>query len=475
MVAVACYPSVTGGLETRLWIDPDMLAPLQRIATWLQLDRTLSLSLVARLWQAISGPITIMLLMVTLDQHEQGLFHGILNTIAIQPLFELGMGSVLIGQAGNVLGANRGVASAAAGELSGLARAAGLWFGGIAVLYAVVSWAMGWTVLSGSGTSVVDWRWPLGVSVGLAAASLAIAPRLYVLEGGGAREFIYRLRLWQAMAGSVAMWVALGLGFKLWACVAILAVAAGFHLAMAYGPRAQRLLTAAGEPPRTTPRAWLARIAPLQWRTAAGSGLHYLASPQLCYLYVLNYHAAREAAPLGLTLQITTAVQGVALAWAQTKFPLIADWRAQGDRERAGNLWRQTTLVSASLLLLAMLALALAILGLALFNRGWAERFLPPGMILLLAVGYLANHGLALQAFYVLAAGGKPLVVASVTGLGITALAVWWGAKAYGIPGGIAAYSGCMAGVTLPLHTWAYLRFRAHVRHGVDASSAGGA
>ena len=50
----------------------------QRLAQWLQLDRSLSFALMARVWQAISGPITVALQISAFNLHELGIFVGIL-------------------------------------------------------------------------------------------------------------------------------------------------------------------------------------------------------------------------------------------------------------------------------------------------------------------------------------------------------------------------------------------------------------
>lgn len=444
---------------------------LQPIATWLQLDSSLSMALVARGWQAISGPITLMLLVLVLSRHEQGVFTTILSVVAIQTLFELGLGSVLIGQAGNMVGRAKYDSnsetvsqekdnSIGGGQLLELASVSLKWFSFIAVLYAIGGCTMGWKTLSSSGIDLIDWRMPLALTISIAAVTLAIAPRVYVLEGGGEREYVYRMRLWQAVFGSLIMWLSLLMGLKLWSIVAVFAVGAVFQLTMAFGTRAQRLLGDASNGSSSRSHvSWLAHLAPVQWRAAAASAAHFLAS-QLLLIYITNYYGASTGAPLGLTLQITVAVQSLSLAWAQTKFPLISRYQAEGERETAGNLWRQTTLVSSGLLVLAMVGLAIAIAGLPLINRAWGNRFIPPVLVIVLGVGYLANHLFALQSYYVLSRAAKPLVTTSVAGLLFTAVAVWLGAKLYGVSGAVIAYSFSMACVTLPLHTWAYIKFR---------------
>ncbi len=440
-----------------------MTTKLQSLSRWLQLDSSLSFALLARVWQVFSGPITIFLLVRALSLHEQGVFTGLLGIVGIQPLFELGMASVIVGRAASLVGQgttadNSGRATCQA-ELNWLATASVRWFTLVAVLYAIAGWALGWQVLSGTGIVVIDWRLPVALAVGLAAATLAIAPRVYVMEGGGEREFIYRMRFWQAICGSFTMWMSLWFGLKLWAVVAVFTVGALFQTWIAFGPRAAALLSQSTERPVQRTSNWFMKIGPVQWRIAAISAAHYLAS-QMLYLYVLNYHNSEQAAPLGMTLTITTAIQAVSLAWAQTKFPLISHHQAAGQRELAGTLWRQTTVVSAGLLMLGMIALAIAVWALGWFEQGWERRFVAPWLTLVLGLGYLANHMLALQTYYVLSRGAKPLVVASLAGLLCTAVAIWWGGKQYSVTGVVVAYTLAMTCITLPLHTWAYLRFR---------------
>lgn len=474
---------------------------IQHLVRWLQLDRSLSFALLARIWQAVSGPITMALLVSVLDLHQIGVFYGILSVVGIQPLFELGLASVLIGQAGNLVGRQgasaNAIPSASGQSLNWLARGGVRWFSTVACLYAIGGLVIGWDVLGKSGISQIDWRQPLILAVLISALSMAILPRVYVLEGAGLRDFVYRMRFWQAVVGSLTMWCALWFGAQLWAIVAVFFVGVTFHASIAFGSRARQLLArpaamqlsednsprsvastqgdkergrqGEGSEDRSPPSlsstslqqmSWLAHIGPLQWRVAAISAAHYLAS-QLLYLYVLNYHRAEQAAPLGMTLQVAVAVQSLALAWAQTKFPLISRAQTDQGREAAGTLWRQTALVSTGLLVLGISGLAIAIIGLAWLGRGWEKAFVSPPLVLVLGVGYVANHWLALQSYYVLSRGAKPLVTVSLIGLLFTAAAVWWGGKEYSVPGVIFGYALAMICVTLPLHTWAYLKFRA--------------
>ncbi len=436
---------------------------VRRVFAWLQFDKSLSFALIARIWQAFSGPITIALQIRGLDLPETGIYLTLLSIVAVQPLFELGLASVLIGQASSIaakinLGKDRHNSKA---ELHWLAQAACRWFTGVAVLYAIGALLLGWNVLGGSGTAILDWRVPLVLTILLATVSFAVSPRAYIMEGAGERDFVYRIRLVQAIVGSLVAWLSLYFGFKLWAIVAIFLVNAVFSLFVAFGGRARRLFAFAGTDNHRIRESWISKIGPFQWRVASISAAHYLAS-QLMLIHVMKYHGETAAAPLGMTLQITTAIQSLALAWAQTKFSLISQHQASNQREYAGTLWRQTALVSSGLLVLALTVLSILVSCLPWFGRGWERSFLSMPLIALLSIGLLANHILSLQSYYVLSRGAKPLVGVTLIGLLATALAVWWGGKEYSTSGVIFAYSVGMGVVAVPLHTWAYLRFRAH-------------
>ena len=62
---------------------------VRRVAESLQLDRTLLYAMSARIWQAVAGPITIVLLIHCLSLEEQGVYYGLASVVGIQTFFEL--------------------------------------------------------------------------------------------------------------------------------------------------------------------------------------------------------------------------------------------------------------------------------------------------------------------------------------------------------------------------------------------------
>ena len=73
----------------------------RRLKSLLQLDSPLAFALATRIWQTVSGPLTIALLIRSLSLRDQGVYYGIQGVVGLQAYFELGLLSVLIGHAGH--------------------------------------------------------------------------------------------------------------------------------------------------------------------------------------------------------------------------------------------------------------------------------------------------------------------------------------------------------------------------------------
>lgn len=446
---------------------------MQKIVRWLlrnlQVDRSLVYVLASRLWQGVSGPITIWFIVSNLTEDQQGIYYGVFSFVALQAFFELGLLNILVGYAGHEAEALHGGLSEttlparkaqAFQRMSSLVKASQRWFACASVLFAVVAIAFGWHTLSETELAApVAWQMPFLIVVACAALTVYFAPRLAILEGAGFRQSVYAYRLLQALTGSLAVWAALGLGWGLWCLVA--AAAAQLYWAWYvshvryrgfFGQFASSEATSAG-------LAWAQEIVPAQWRMALISVVHHLATQCFCIIILFFHHDAAEAGRLGMTLTATTAIQMLALAWVQTKFPVAASLHGAGDREQAGTMFRQAALVSSLLLIAAFAVLIGLVSGLPSLDARFANRFIPPLYILILGVGCLANHLLATQGFYILARRFNPLLIV-VPGMLVAVLAIWGGGWAYSTAGVVIAYAVSMSLVVLPLHTWAYLALR---------------
>jgi len=437
------------------------------------IDRTLLFSLAARVWQAISGPVTIALIIHGLTLGEQGIYYGLVSIVGIQTFFELGLLNVLISHAGHESSlinsaANAGDESEAAiasakTRMSQLIHGSTRWFQAAAILFAIVAIPFGYFTFLSTNVGT-DWQRPLLLLIPISGLTLAFSPSLAILEGSGYREEIYRMRLTQLVCGSLAVWVALLIDWGLWSLVIASAVQAlmtvyivSVRFAFFFRPFRSEL---------TQPNianlpafSWVREAAPTLWRTAAVTACYHLAT-QFLTLVVLHYHSTEQAGRLGMTLTITSALQMMAMAWLQTKFAIVSAEHAANRREQAGEMWRRLTMTSTGLLAFGLGAMIGGLWMLSTLYPSLADRFISPWQLTALSIGYLANHLLGAQGFYVLSKRKPPIARASVIGYSLTAAAVWWGGREYAVSGVIGGFAIGMALITLPLHTLAYLVHR---------------
>lgn len=443
----------------------------------LQVDRTLLFALATRLWQAGSGPLTLYLVVASLSLEQQSVYYGVASVLAIQSLLELGTLNVLVGQAGYLAGGATSPGATSPGastpgastsaRLGQLAVAADRWFGWLAIGFVGLALAVGgWLFSRVSLPPSVHWQGPLVAVVLCAGYSVAAAGRAAVVEGAGGRQLVHGTRLAMAVVGSGAVWAVLLAGGGLWCLLAAGAVQAIAIAGLVHSPAARRLL------PRQSPAgddfSWRRDVLPSQWRMALISAGYHLAT-QLFPLFLLAADRAADAARLGMTLAITTAIQMLALAWAQTRYPMIASLHGQRQRAAAGAMWRQTARVSTLLLVAALAAAVLLVAWLPGWDARFDQRLISAGQAAVLGLGCVANHAVALLAFYILASRRQP-VVATAAAYGITAGVTAWAAFAAGTNGIVVAYAGCFWGLVLPVQLAGYRRLQRRAEQ--PASSA---
>ncbi|MGB7346566.1 MAG: hypothetical protein WBD20_20260 [Pirellulaceae bacterium] len=434
--------------------------PLGLISAGLQLDRTLGAAIATRLWQAFAGPLTLILLIRSLTLGEQGVYYALTGIVSIQAYFELGLLNVLVSHSGHQMAgvdqADDQAKELASARMRDLIRSSFRWFGMAALLYLATALGFGWFTL---WDSQVSWQLPLLALIPVAAISVWLAPAMSILEGAGQRDLVYRIRFLQMVIGSLCVWIALALDLKLWALVvsamvqAVVLIYVRFVMQIAFFSRFEAVKRQASD------FVWTRDIVPMQWRMALiGMTFHF--ATQFFTIIVIKFHSDVEAGPLGMTLSLTSAIQMLALAWVQTKYPVVSNYHGAGNRELAGTLWRRTAIVSTALLVVACLSLMLLIAALPMLDRGIEKNFLQPWQVGILSIGCLGSHIASVQGFYVLSRKANPLLAASLIGSITTAILVWCGGYMYSTNGVITGYAIGMMLILVPVHTWAYLRFR---------------
>ncbi|MFO1063007.1 MAG: hypothetical protein U0892_03940 [Pirellulales bacterium] len=439
----------------------------KKIAEQFQVDGPLVSAIGSRIWQAISGPITILLLIRSLTQDERGTYYALAGILSIQMFFELGLLNLLVSQTGHLMA----VAESEAGRLrmASMIRSAMRWFTAAGLLFGATAWIVGYVTVQAKDPST-EWTLPYTCMVIASALTVAYSPAMSILEGAGYRESVYRSRLLQMMTGHIAVWTALALGLKYWA----LACAAGVQLFWTLyppfvmhaeffrrfrsGDHSSNLIEDV-KAEREPTFSWMRDVVPLQWRVALISAIYHFAT-QFFAIIVYEFDSKAEGGRLGMTLSVTGAIQSMALAWIYTKFSTVAQKHGQGEREEAGTMWRRTLVVSLGLLTVALTTAIGLVAALPLLGRGWETGFISPAQMAILAVGCISNHVIATTSFYVLARKDKPFMFPTLFGYSITAACVWLFGYLYSTTGVVSAYSLTMTLITLPLYMSRYSRYR---------------
>ncbi len=254
------------------------------------------------------------------------------------------------------------------------------------------------------------------------------------------------------------MWLSLVLGGKLWT----LAISSGIQLFWAIlflFMKPPALIAQASRIKSMTLAIHPAELGFNQRRMAIYSFTFFLAT-QLYVILIMAFHGEVEAGRIGMTVMVVSAIQIVAMAWLQTKYPLISTHHGAGEHTQASALWQKAVLISSLILVVLLFDLQIVLYLIARYLPGKELGFVTPLELALYSAGCIANHFVAAQTTYVMARRSNPLTIPATAGFLLTTCAVVAGAYFQGNFGMLAGYAGAMCIFTLPIHTLAFLRVR---------------
>ena len=420
-------------------------------------------SLLFKVFQALAGVLTIFFIAEYMDPVAQGYYYAFASLIALQSFFELGLFIVVSVTAshewahlslqpdgridGNVDALSR---------LISLGRFVFKWYGAAAGLYLVFAGSLGLHFFALKEESAIVWVGPWILHVVFSAGSLWLMPFLSLLEGCDRFDSTARFRLLQALASSAAAWAILFSGAQLWALPALSGIS--LMLLIAYLGWSQRHFFAAfRQPPMGPVLSWRHDLLPMQWRLALQGFFGYLSFPLYPSL-IFYLQGPIEAGRLGMSLQIVSAMQSLALVLLTTRAPGLAIAVAQNQRELLSLNWRRASLQSL-LLMTALTIIFLVALALANFLAlPLAERILPMASCVMLTAGSLLALVVQCVALFIRAHKLESLtLVGFISGIAYGASA-WVMASSYGVLGVAASYLAVTIFITLPLASWIFAK-----------------
>ena len=445
--------------------DADRPSLLRRCALRLGVDRAIGFAVLARFWQLLTGPVTQLLIVFCLTEVEQGYYYAFMNLLAMQIFVELGLHVVLINVASHEWG---GLALGDTGltgdpqrlsRLVSLGRTAVRWYAVASIVFVAGVMIAGWLFFrgltddSGAPLTGVDWLAPWCTLVVLTGLQLSVLPLTAILEGCDQLRIVNRVRFWQAVAGSVCVWLAMGTGFGLWALCASAAVRLLGETWLVF-VRFRSFFAPFRSAPTEAGIDWWREIVPLQWRMAVQGALLWFAN-HLALLVVLKYHGPEAAGQYGMMSTVLVALQAASLSWIETRRPVFGQLIAEQAWRQLDETFFRMSRISITLLAAGATAFTLGVWIAGLLPWWFFERISArlPGVVptLLLSLALVIMQLAQCTNIYVRAHKKDPFLLAAVVSNISIALLVFVLGRELGATGVALGY---LIGVSLVQVPW---------------------
>lgn len=445
-----------------------MTSSLSRLLSRFEIDRAAVYAVSVRLWQVVSGPVTLWLVASRFTEIEQGFYVTFSSVLAAQMLFELGLQTVLITLAshewsGLKLGADGGVEgdSDNASRLGRLISQMSRWYLTCSLLFTLGIGAAGGLLFEGSDSSV-DWQAPWTCLVLVNAVAFWLIPYQAILEGCQQVQAVQRMRLTMIVTSNLVTWSLIVGGAGLWCAVGASCMRVFWEIDLVTR-RFGAFFRSLSHQRAAAALHWKADVLPLQWRIALQSiGLWF--TMHLMTPVVFENHGEAAAGRLGLTWTLIMAVQSAGNAWSQTRLPRFGELVARDQREELDRLFVRITALSTAIVLIGGCCVVGLIAGLNWWGTPLANRLLPPLPAAFLVVGAAAFQVTVCQGYFIRAHRIDPFLGVSLTFFALTGLAVWYFGGRYGAFEATAAWSVLVALFYLPVNTVVWWRTRRALR-----------
>jgi hypothetical protein len=412
-----------------------MNAWLNRLAQWVGIDFHIQQTLLLRGWQALSGAVMLIFVTRWMTGIEQGFYYTFASLIALQIFFELGLNYVVMQIVSHESAHLKiGISGELEGDPTHLDRLAALvallryWYRFAASIFFIGVGAFGIFFFSRSNVlPIEEWLPAWCILIAVVSGNLYLSPMLAAVEGCGLVGQIARLRLRQAVTGSLLTWMLLSFGAGL-AAVAALPVV-DFIFSLWWLRRRGQLLTALhirGMQPLRHRIVWRTEIFPLQWRIAlswmSGYFIFQLFSPM-----VFAHQGAVEAGRIGMTIAIFSAVSNIGMSWVNAKLPKLGAHIARGERRHLQRLFLQISIRSTLFTFLSSITIVLFVLLFDSSDIVFLQRISSAPVVVCLALTAVTNSFIFSAASYMRAHCEEPMLPVSVCVGLLTLAAVYFG------------------------------------------------
>ena len=394
-------------------------------------NKAIGFGVLTRMWSALAGPLTILLIATRFSKVEQGYYYTFSSILALQVFFELGLLTVLAqfaahefaflswGDNGEIKGSE-----AHRDRFVDLLGKGFKWYTVSAVLLIIVLIPAGLYFFTPSPANTVDftWRLPWVLAVIGVGCNLLLIPFYAVITGSGDVASINCREMIGGMSGSIIAWLVIACGGGLYAIPAVTTGTIVVGVLYLFKSKPRLVVTAFshafGSDKVTNTISWWGEVWPMQWKIAlswvSGYFIFQLFTPVL-----FKYHGPVVAGQMGMTLSTVNAVQGICLMWLNTHSPefgkLIALKNWQVLDSSFSKVLKQTMVVSVVLASAAVMVVA----GLQTYTN-IGSRFLPVQQVIIFLAAVCGNIVINGWAIYMRAHKQEPMLVLSIIGALLT-------------------------------------------------------
>jgi O-antigen/teichoic acid export membrane protein len=433
----------------------------------LGIDKAIAFTVLGRGWASAAGLVTVMLIARFLSPAQQGYYYTFGSLIALQIVFELGFSFVILQMASHerahlTIGPGYAISGdpIAHSRLASVFQKTVRWYSAAAVLLAVFLLTAGayfFSTHQHPGVQV-SWRIPWYAAALATTLTFQLDPLLSFMEGCGFVSDVARLRLTQAVVGSVLAWLALGIHQGLFAPAMIIFGNAGAALFW-LGRRRTLLFSLLRHDPGMHRIGWVKEVWHFQWRIA----LSWLSGYFIFQLYnpvLFAFRGPVEAGQMGMSLTLANALQSIAVSWIMTKAAPFGSMIARKEFARLDQVFFQALKQSLIVCTLGALAILLIDVFLHRAQLALAHRVLNPATLAILLLTTILNIVVTAEAVYLRAHKQEKFLLNSLIGAVFVGSSTYFLGKAYGAFGMAVGSLFICIFLGLPLGTYVFLKYR---------------
>ena len=442
----------------------------EKLQHWTGIDRAIGFIVLARIWAAFGGVTSILLNAHFLTASEQGYYYAFYSLVALQIVFELGFGFVVMQLVAHeraylTFSANGAIAGDAISQsrLASVLRLILRWYFMSAFLMVAILLPVGFYFFDGKqhGGLAIGWRGPWSLLVLLSAIYILLFPVVAFVEGCGFVPEVAQMNLGQVVLGSVLAWGAMISHHGLYSPAMMSLGYVLMQVRFLSTPRFRRMLLGLLRRQRDGHAIeWRQEIFPFQWRIAITWISNYCMSQMLTTL-LFSCQGPQAAGRMGMSMSVITQLGAVGLSWMSTKASPFGNMIARGEIRDVNRVFRRTLFQSTTLVGTGALTVFLCVLFVGRYFPQFAVRLLPPSAFALLLLTMVMSHVLSCEALYMRAHKKEPLIVPAVVVSVLLAIATVVLGRLFSVEGVALGYFILGGIVSL---TWGTYIFRAKKR-----------